>query len=82
MHHVRGRPGLETEDRPSVSKVVGELRTFPSSLKPMLATPVDKPFSDPDWLFEPKLDGFRVLAYIRQGERPNHAVRCRHCSRC
>ena len=29
---------------------------------------VDKPFSDPRWLFEPKLDGFRILAFIRKGE--------------
>ena len=28
-----------------------------------LAT-VREPFSDPDWLFEPKYDGFRALAYI------------------
>ncbi len=34
----------------------------------MLATLVDKPFSDPGWLFEPKLDGFRILAFIQKGE--------------
>ncbi|WP_114452690.1 non-homologous end-joining DNA ligase [Halopolyspora algeriensis] len=28
---------------------------------PMQATPIDTPFSDPGWLFEPKLDGVRVL---------------------
>lgn len=28
----------------------------------MLARPVDHPFSHPDWLFEPKLDGYRMLA--------------------
>ncbi len=32
----------------------------------MLATLSDAPFSDPDWLFEPKLDGERGLAY-REG---------------
>ena len=46
---------------------VGEPKPFPTSLKPMLATLVDKPFSDPRWLFEPKLDGFRILAFIRDG---------------
>ena len=29
---------------------------------PMFATAVDKPFSDPEWLFELKLDGFRAIA--------------------
>ena len=41
---------------------------FPKTLKPMLATLVSDPFSDPKWLFEPKLDGFRILAFIRKGE--------------
>ena len=34
----------------------------------MLATLVAEPFSNPKWLFEPKLDGFRILAFIRKGE--------------
>lgn len=29
----------------------------------MLATPVDEPFSKPDWVFEEKYDGVRILAY-------------------
>ena len=29
----------------------------------MLATLTDKPFSDPDWVFERKLDGVRCLAF-------------------
>ena len=33
----------------------------------MLATPAEKPFDRPGWLFELKYDGFRVLA-IHQGE--------------
>jgi bifunctional non-homologous end joining protein LigD len=32
---------------------------------PMLATLVDEPFSDPDWVFEPKYDGIRAIAEIR-----------------
>ena len=47
---------------------VGEPQPFPASLKPMLAALVDKPFSDPKWLFEPKLDGFRIPAFIQNGE--------------
>ena len=33
----------------------------------MLARLVDEPLSNPDWLFEAKLDGFRALAFIRRG---------------
>jgi len=34
----------------------------------MLATLADKPFSSPDWYFEPKLDGYRVIAMVRGGK--------------
>lgn len=34
----------------------------PSTLKPMLAVLTDTSFSDPEWVFERKLDGERVLA--------------------
>jgi bifunctional non-homologous end joining protein LigD len=39
----------------------------PARISPMLATPIDRPFSDPDWLFEVKWDGARTLAYIADG---------------
>lgn len=32
-------------------------------MKPMLATLVEEPFDDQNWLFEEKLDGYRALAY-------------------
>ncbi|MGN6392486.1 MAG: DNA ligase D [Gemmatimonadales bacterium] len=35
---------------------------------PMLAETADRAFSRPGWLFEPKLDGYRVLAARRSGE--------------
>ena len=41
---------------------------FPSKLSPMLASPTATPFSDEQWLFEPKLDGFRTLAFVNNGE--------------
>lgn len=37
-------------------------RSRPSRVKPMLATLVDKPFDDSEWLFEIKWDGFRAIA--------------------
>lgn len=36
-------------------------------LKPMLATPVDAPFDDSDWIFETKWDGFRVISTVAPG---------------
>ena len=36
-------------------------------LRPMLATLTDKPFDDPDWIFETKWDGFRAIAVARPG---------------
>jgi bifunctional non-homologous end joining protein LigD len=33
----------------------------------MLATLTDKPFDDPDWVFETKWDGFRLMAEIKDG---------------
>src|SRR3989337_1289821 len=34
--------------------------------KPMLALATSKPFSDKDWIFEIKWDGFRALAYVNE----------------
>jgi bifunctional non-homologous end joining protein LigD len=41
---------------------------LPESVKPMLATLVDAPFDDPEWLFEVKWDGYRTIAFINKGE--------------
>src|SRR5258708_29201321 len=35
---------------------------MPRRVKPMLTTLVDKPFDDPDWVFEVKWDGYRAIA--------------------
>jgi DNA ligase D-like protein (predicted ligase) len=40
---------------------------MPEWVEPMLATLTDRPFSDPAWIFETKLDGQRSLLF-RQGE--------------
>lgn len=42
---------------------------FPSSISPMLATPVSSlvPEDGRDWLWEPKLDGYRTIALVRDG---------------
>lgn len=40
---------------------------FPSGMKPMLATLVDAPFDDPDWVYEVKWDGYRTMGFIKDG---------------
>jgi len=37
--------------------------TFPDWIEPMAATLTQQRFTDPDWLFERKFDGIRVLAF-------------------
>lgn len=41
---------------------------MPATVAPMQATLTDGPFSDPSWIFEPKLDGMRAMALI-EGNR-------------
>jgi bifunctional non-homologous end joining protein LigD len=42
----------------------GEIETLPSKLEPMHAESGDAPFNRAEWMWEPKLDGYRVLAFI------------------
>ncbi|MGH7512201.1 MAG: DNA ligase D [Gemmatimonadales bacterium] len=50
------------------------------SLKPMLAETAEHPFSRAGWLFEPKLDGYRVLASRRAGEARLHTRNGNECA--
>jgi bifunctional non-homologous end joining protein LigD len=57
----------------TVSSAVKELegsvkRPMPTAIHPMLATSVDDPFDDPEWLFEIKWDGYRAIAFIAQSK--------------
>src|SRR5581483_7575967 len=69
--------GLRVEDLKTVpvrqmpaSKLVpaGAPERMPTTLAPMMAELGDAPFNSPDWMWEPKLDGYRVLVFI-DGER-------------
>ncbi len=44
------------------AKKVNDSR-MPDFIPPMLCTLIKEPFSDPEWLFEVKWDGFRALAF-------------------
>jgi len=41
---------------------------LPGFIPPMLATLADRPFDDPDWLFEVKWDGYRIEAVAGDGQ--------------
>jgi len=43
---------------------VGPGETLPRQLEPMLAESGAAPESSPDWRYEPKLDGYRVIAFV------------------
>jgi bifunctional non-homologous end joining protein LigD len=67
--HRAGKPSPVS----SVSSVVKDLegsvkRAMPTAIHPMLATSVDVPFDDPEWLFEIKWDGYRAVAFIAKGK--------------
>lgn len=40
----------------------------PATIKPMLATLVQEPFNDDDYLYEVKWDGYRIIAFCHQSE--------------
>ena len=42
-------------------------RPMPTAIYPMLASISEQPFDDPNWLFEIKWDGYRVVAFIEKG---------------
>jgi len=45
----------------------GEIAAIPGKLAPMLAETGDAAFNHAEWMWEPKLDGYRVLAFIDEG---------------
>ncbi len=46
----------------------GDVEPMPAKLEPMLAEIGSAPFNHPDWMWEPKLDGYRVLVFIEGKE--------------
>ncbi len=46
----------------------GPVEALPKTLSPMHAETADAPFNHADWIWEPKLDGYRVLAFLDHGK--------------
>jgi len=80
VHHSRKADVSKNDEKDSsvgsASSVVKELgkvmgarkAPMPSAIRPMLATLVDKPFDDAQWLFEIKWDGYRAVAFLEEGK--------------
>src|SRR6266487_1080965 len=58
------QPKSAKTKRPHPSAVAASM---PSVIDPMLPTLIRQPFSDPEYLFEPKLDGWRALCFVQDG---------------
>ena len=46
----------------------GKEEAMPKTLAPMQAELAEAPFNDREWMWEPKLDGYRTLAFIHEGK--------------
>jgi bifunctional non-homologous end joining protein LigD len=69
----RGRGNKKSSSGSAASSRVKDVggsvkRPMPTAIHPMLATSVDDPFDDPEWLFEIKWDGYRAVAFIAEGK--------------
>jgi len=63
-------PGINSSENPDEKEIdaliqKGKKSNFLSGIKPMLCTLIREPFNDPDFLFEVKLDGYRIIAYVQ-----------------
>ena len=49
-------------------KHTSDNEAMPTTIKPMLATLVKQAFTDDDYIFEVKWDGYRIIAFCNNGE--------------
>jgi bifunctional non-homologous end joining protein LigD len=67
VHKGRKNSTKTGADEPAV--LPGAVRKpMPTAIHPMLATPVEKAFDDPGWLFEIKWDGYRAVSFVDDGK--------------
>lgn len=61
-------PGKIKSEEVKSAKTKSQKKETIAFISPMLANIIDKPFDDPDWVFENKYDGYRTLATIENEE--------------
>jgi bifunctional non-homologous end joining protein LigD len=65
---ANGEEGSDLSEDDSADLSDAPQAVMPRNVKPMLASPVDKPFDHPDWVFEIKWDGYRAIAEVEKGQ--------------
>ena len=60
------KTGLKDSKSKKPEPLKGSRSAMPKDLSPMLATLTDKPFDDPDWIYEVKWDGYRAVAFLNR----------------
>lgn len=63
---INKKPGMVAGKKKRLTE--GKKSPFPKTIKPMLATLVDKPFDEPGWIYEIKWDGYRAVALLNKGK--------------
>lgn len=63
---AEGKSSGEVSTKSGIGELLkkGVKSKMPAKIKPMLATLVNEPFENPDWIYEVKWDGYRALAYV------------------
>jgi len=61
------KAGADAKDTAALLKKLPK-SNIPIGMKPMLATLVNEPFDDPDWVYEVKWDGYRALGFVKKGD--------------
>jgi bifunctional non-homologous end joining protein LigD len=63
---VANAANVVAKERLTFDKLIpnGPVEPMPQKLAPMLASLAQAPFGHRDWLFEPKLDGYRIMAHV------------------
>ena len=64
------KKNANSESKEKLNSLISEgvPKQFPTRMIPMLATLVDKPFDRDGWIYEIKWDGYRAMAFMKDGE--------------
>ena len=63
---IKGREERNNHHIENNNQEISIPQDFPINIKPMLATLVDKPFNNKEWIFEVKWDGIRSIFYMQK----------------
>jgi bifunctional non-homologous end joining protein LigD len=60
-------PPVSTPGRSPNSLRPAKKQAMPAEVAPMLCTLTKDPIDDPDYLYEIKWDGYRIISYVKKG---------------